>query len=149
MMPNTMTIERDAPLCAEREARINRPVDRVWSELTTIEKWPEWQTSISSVAVEGPLAVGTEFRWKANGLGIVSTVEVLEPGHRIGWSGLSLGMRAVHLWELRPEDEGTRVITQESLSGWLARLLSFFDREYLDKSLDSALAELKSRAERA
>ena len=142
-----MKVDAHAPLTGRDEITIQAPPETVWSVLTDIAGWPQWQSGVSSAALDGELAVGTTFRWKANGLGITSTIQDLRPGRRIGWTGDSLGMRAIHLFALEPQDGVTRVTTEESLSGWLARILKFFDANYLDKSLASSLQALKTRAE--
>jgi uncharacterized protein YndB with AHSA1/START domain len=144
-----MNIDQDAPLTGRDTVVIDAPLEKVWSDLTAIERWPEWQSSVSSAEFDGPLAIGTRFEWKANGLKIVSTIEDVKAERRIAWSGKSIGMKAVHQWELEPENGGTQVVTEESLSGWLAWVLKVFDRSFLEKSLDTALQELKARAEEA
>jgi hypothetical protein len=43
--------------------------------------------------------------------------------------------------------DDTRVITEESLSGWLTRLPKLFDPNFLEKSLEASLKLLKNKAE--
>lgn len=143
-----MNIDNSAPLKARKEIVIAAPLETVWALLTDIERWPQWQPDVSSARLEGALAVGTVFRWKAKGLGIVSTVQALEQGRCIGWTGNSVGMRAVHIWTLEPQGDGVRVATEESLSGWLAQTMKIFDPNFLEKSLEGSLQVLKARAER-
>ncbi|MBO1436108.1 SRPBCC family protein [Meiothermus sp. CFH 77666] len=143
-----MNIDNSAPLKARKEIVIGAPLETVWALLTDIERWPQWQPDVSSARLEGELAVGAVFRWKAKGLGIVSTVQALEQGRCIGWTGNSVGMRAVHIWTLEPQGEGVRVATEESLTGWLAQTMKIFDRNFLEKSLEGSLQVLKARAER-
>lgn len=142
-----MTVDRNAPLVARQEIMIAARREKVWALLTDIERWPEWQSDVSSARLEGPLAPGTVFRWKAKGLGITSTIEMVEGEKRVGWTGDSLGMKAVHIWTLEQQTSGTRVITEESLSGWLASLLKIFDKHFLEKSLLNSLQVLKARVE--
>jgi uncharacterized membrane protein len=143
-----LEIDRSAALTTHKEIEIDAPPETVWAVQTGIEFWPEWQDDVSSVEVGGELAVGTSFKWKANGASIRSTVQELEPGRSIGWTGKSLGMQAIHVWRFEPSGSGTRVVTEESLSGWFATLLRLFDRAFLDKSLAGALRALKDEAER-
>ncbi len=143
-----MNIDDSAPLKARKEIVIGAPFETVWALLTDIERWPQWQPDVSSARLEGELAVGAVFRWKAKGLGIASKVQALEQGRCIGWTGNSVGMRAVHIWTLEPQGEGVRVATEESLSGWLAQIMKIFDPNFLEKSLESSLQVLKARAER-
>ena len=89
------------------------------------------------------------FHWKAQGLAIKSKLEVVEPCQEIGWTGISIGMRAEHLWHFEATADGTKVRTEESLSGWLTRFLALFDRQFLEKSMANSLAMLKEQAEKA
>ena len=143
------TIDSTAPLAAKRDVFIAAPLERVWTLQTNIEGWPQWQPDIHSAHLDGELAVGTVFRWKAKGLNIVSTLQTVEPQHEIGWTGSSLGMFAIHNWTFEAQNRGTRVTTAESLSGWMARLLKLFDPNFLDKSLAATLQTLKTAAETA
>jgi hypothetical protein len=142
-----MDVDHRAPLKARKEVVINAPIETVWALLTGIERWPGWQPDISFAKLEGPLAIGTVFRWKAKVLSITSTIQVLEPGRCIGWTGHSLGMRAVHVWTLEPLGNGVHVASEESLAGWLVRTMKLFDSSFLDKSLESSLRVLKAQSE--
>jgi uncharacterized membrane protein len=140
-------IDTKAPLFARKELFIDAPVEKVWSIQADIESWPEWQSDITSAKLEAELAAGTIFRWKASGLSIVSTLHTVNPNHEIGWTGVSLGMSAIHNWTFKAQDNGTLVITEESLSGWLAGLFKMFDKNFLEKSLEASLQKLKKRVE--
>lgn len=142
-----MEIDSHAPLIARNEILISAPVEKVWSELTNINKWSDWQPSVSFSELDGELTVGGVFHWKANGLKISSVIKLLEPMRAIGWTGESLGMKAVHIWTLNERDEGTQVTTEESLSGWFARSLKLFDPRFLEKSLFNSLRVLKAHVE--
>ena len=136
-----------APLYARRQIVIAAPLDRVWDLQTTINAWPTWQRDITTAKLEGPLAAGSTFRWQAKGLNITSQLHTVEPRHLIGWTGVSLGMAAIHNWTFEAQGTGTLVTTEESLSGWLTRLLKLSDAQFLEKSLQASLALLKAQAE--
>jgi uncharacterized protein YndB with AHSA1/START domain len=142
-----MKIDTNAPLKARKEIVIQASPDEVWSTLTDISKWPGWQPDITSAILEGDLSVGTVFRWKAKGLNITSVIREIETQKRIGWTGDSLGMQAVHLWKLEPLENDTRVITEETLSGWFPRFLKFFTPNFLEDSLSGSLNVLKNHTE--
>lgn len=144
-----MNIDPSAPLHARQDILIAAPLEHVWNLQTDINRWQEWQPDVASAKLEGPLKSGTVFRWKAAGLGITSTLQHVEPMQRIGWTGDSLGMKAVHNWTFQPEANGTRVTTEESITGWLARLLKLFDANYMEKSLQKSLSILKTQAEKS
>ncbi len=140
-------IDTQAPLFARKTIVIEAPVDIVWNVQTNIEKWPQWQPDVTAAALDEALTAGATFRWKAKGLKIVSTLHTVEPQRQIGWTGDALGMFAIHNWTFEAQNLGTRVSTEESLSGWLVRLLKIFDPQFLDKSLEASLQTLKAQAE--
>jgi len=142
-----MEINQNAELKAQKSIEIMAPADTVFNLLAEIPSWPQWQPDVTSAELPDGLAVGHVFRWKAAGLNITSTIQELETNSRIGWTGKSLGMQAVHRWKLEAIERGTRVTTEESLNGWFAQLLKFFDPHFLEKSLVNSLKVLKNQAE--
>jgi hypothetical protein len=116
--------------------------------IADFESWPGWNPDVRRMALEGPVAEGTTFRWKAGPGTITSTLRsVARPGE-IGWTGKTVGTHAVHVWRLQPRDGRTRVTTAESFEGWLPQLLRGLVRKQLQKSLDAGLSGLKVEAER-
>lgn len=144
-----MDIDRNAPVIASAELFIDAPPAVVWTVQTDLAAWPGWNSDVSSMDLQGPLAPGTVFRWKTGGLPIASRLQIVEPERRIGWTGKAPpGIRAVHVWSFEPENGGTRVRTEESFDGLLARLLPGPMRRMLAQSLESGLVALKTEAER-
>ena|SRR5688500_2240155 len=142
-----MYIDHDAPLSAKKEILISASLEKVWSELTNIDQWSKWQPGITSSKLEGPLATGTMFYWKANGLNITSALQIVDRMQSIGWTGKSLGTQAIHIWRLEKHPDGTFVQTEESLSGWFPRSLKLFDPKFLETSLQNSLQILKAHVE--
>jgi uncharacterized membrane protein len=140
-------IDTNAPVFARKEIVIHAPVEKVWELQTDIENWNRWQPDITSAKLEGALEADTIFRWKAKGLNIVSTLHTVIPLKQIGWTGLSLGMFAIHNWMFEARGKTTLVVTEESLSGWLTRLMILLDPRFLEKSLETSLNNLKFVAE--
>ena len=141
-------IDVNAPLSARKEIIIEAPVAEVWKTQTDIEGWQKWQPDVTSANLESTISEGKGFRWKAKGLDIMSNFHTVEPQHQIGWTGKSLGMFAIHNWTFEPQGNRTRVITEESLSGWLTRLMKLFDPKFLEKSLENSLNTLKAYLEK-
>ncbi|WP_069814594.1 SRPBCC family protein [Streptomyces sp. TP-A0874] len=147
----------DAPVRAAAEERIDAPVERVWELLAGLSGWPAWNPSIKSVAVVGeesadgptatPVACGTGFTWVNNGMRIRSQIAVAEPCRELSWTGVTLGIRAVHrnTFEELP-DGGTMVRSEESMSAPLLALL--FSSGKLERELSTLLGRLKAAAER-
>lgn len=142
-----MNIDTNAPVFARKEIIIHAPAEKVWELQTDIENWNRWQPDITSAKLEGALKADTIFRWKAKGLNIVSTLHTVKPLKQIGWTGLSLGMFAIHNWMFEARGKTTLVVTEESLSGWLTRLMILLDPRFLEKSLETSLNNLKFMAE--
>lgn len=142
-----MNIDTKAPVFARKEILIHAPLEMVWKLQTDIENWNRWQPEITSAKLEGALEADTIFRWKAKGLNIVSTLHTVNPLKQIGWTGLSLGMFAIHNWMFEARGETTLVITEESLSGWLTRLMVLLNPRFLERSLETSLNNLKFNAE--
>lgn len=144
-----MNIDSKAPLTGRREILIDAPIERVWEIQTDIENWPKWQQEVTFAKLAGELRPGTTFRWKAMGVNITSVLREVVTHQTIGWSGESIGMSAVHVWRFERQRNGTKVITEESLSGWLPRLIKLFKPEFLDEALAKSLQTLKVEVEKA
>jgi uncharacterized protein YndB with AHSA1/START domain len=142
------TIAPDAAIASAAEVEIDAPIERVWEVLTAIEQWPAWNPDVRSVSIDGPVAEGATFRWKAGPGTIVSHLEHVDRPRLVAWSGKTLGIRAFHIWRLTEQNGTTRVRTEESYDGLVARVL----RRSLRKTLDNALADgtryLKAEAEK-
>lgn len=116
-----------APVHVRNELAIAAPASVVWAWLLRAERWPEWYPNCSGVHVETAsapdLAAGARFRWSTFGVRLVTTVEEFEPGERIAWRAVSLGVDAYHAWLVEPRgSEGCWVLTEETQYGVLARL---------------------------
>jgi uncharacterized protein YndB with AHSA1/START domain len=141
-------INEEAPVVSGAEIDIAAPPQAVWGVLTAFERWPTWNRAVKSMSMEGAVAAGSVFRWRAGPGTITSTLERVEEPRLIAWTGRTLGVEAIHFWHLEPRGGTTHVRTEESYEGLVASLL----RRYLKKTLDTALAEglhdLKAESER-
>jgi len=137
-----------APVRSSQEIEIAGPPEIVWDVLTDFEQWPQWNPDVKSMSFAGPVAPGSEFKWKAGPGTIVSTLEAVEPLRRISWRGRTMSIKAMHEWHLEPRAGGTLVQTEESFSGLLARLFRGSLQKTLDKSTSEGLEHLKREAER-
>ncbi len=143
-----MEINTAAPAVARGEIEVAASPAVVWRVLTEIANWPSWNPDVKSARLEGPLAPGTRFRWKAGPGTIASTLQGIEPPHRIAWTGTMFGINAIHVYELEQEDGTTTVRSAESWDGLLVRLLGRSMTKSLQKATDSGLRHLKIEAER-
>jgi hypothetical protein len=92
-----MDINRQASLVTRKELLILTQPHTVWEIHTGIDAWSRWQPGIALSKLEGSLRVGSVFQWKTGGITITSTVQVVEPYERIGWTGRALGTQAKHM----------------------------------------------------
>jgi len=143
-----VTAKGNAPVKSSAEIDIEAPPQVVWDVLTRFENWPNWNPDVKSMSFPGPLAPGSEFRWKAGPGTIVSTLDRIEPPRHIAWRGRTLTINAYHEWWLEPRHGGTHVRTEESFFGLLARLLRGTLQKTLDKAFEGGLEYLKHEAER-
>lgn len=144
----TLGINEQAPAVGRSEIEIAASPEAVWDVLTAFERWPSWNPEVKSMSIQGPVAEGTVFRWKAGPGTITSTIRRVEPPRLIAWTGKTLGIKAIHFYWLESRDGRTFVRTAESYEGLVVRLL----RRSLQKTLDTALADglrhLKAAVER-
>ncbi|MBV9108809.1 MAG: SRPBCC domain-containing protein [Gemmatimonadetes bacterium] len=114
-----------APVHVRNEIVSPAPAEALWAWLVRAALWPSWYPNSSRMEfLEGDppdLALGTLFRWRTFGVTITSRVVEFVPGERIAWSADGMGVDAYHAWLLQPAEGGTRVLTEETQYGWLAR----------------------------
>ena len=143
-----MDINQNAPVIAQEQMHIAADVQTVWDVLSDIEQWPRWNAAVRSVSVHGPVASGTSFDWKAGPGTIKSRIAEVDAPHRIVWTGVTFGIRAVDAFSFEAADGGTLVREDESWEGLLARLFRSRMERTLSSSLRDGLRSLKAEAER-
>jgi predicted acylesterase/phospholipase RssA len=98
---------------------------RTWNVLRAAGSWSSYYPNARHVRVEGggDLRPDATFRWTTFGVPGSSTVTTFDRADgRLGWTWRSRGARGYHLWSLRPDPVGTRVVTEETQRGPLPRL---------------------------
>lgn len=136
------------PVRSSRSIQVAAPPEVVWDVLTGFADWPKWNPDVKSMSFDGPLEPGSTFRWKSGPGTIVSTLEEVDPPRRVRWRGRTMSIAALHEYRLEPRDGGTRVETEETFSGLLARLMRGSLQKTLDRALEQGLEQLKAEAER-
>lgn len=99
------------------------------------------------MSIQGGLAEGSVFRWKAGPGTITSTIGRVEPPRLIAWTGTTLGIKAIHFWWLEPRDGKTFVRTNESYEGLVTRFFRRSIQKALDRGPADELRYLKAEAE--
>ena len=109
---------------------IAAPIERVWSVMIDVERWPEWSASIDRVQKlsDGDLAVGSRVAIKQPRLPrAVWQVTELEPGRSFTWASRGPGIRTVAAHRLAVNvSGGTDVTLSLRSSGPAAWLLGWW-----------------------
>lgn len=142
-----MQINEQAPVVKRDSILIHASPEKVWSILTDINKWPDWNTSISRAALKGEPLVGSTFSWTINGVGIQSILHSVVPYSTFGWSGKTIGTQAIHNWYLEAREGSTLVRVEESMQGWIPALFKRKMNEDLEKDMRRWLEWLKAKSE--
>lgn len=142
-----MELEATAPVISRGEILVRAPLADVWAVQTDVAGWPRWQPDVEDVRTDGALAVGSVFRWRTGGLDITSTVEQIDPLHRIVWGGPAQGIVGVHVWTFLEQDGGVLVRTEESWAGEGVEDRVEQLQAALDGSLQTWLSNLRRVAE--
>jgi uncharacterized protein YndB with AHSA1/START domain len=72
-------INERARVVGASEIEIAAPPEIVWEVLIAFDSWPSWNPDVKSMSVQGGLAEGSVFRWKAGPGTITSTIGRVEP----------------------------------------------------------------------
>ena len=143
-----MKINERAPVIASGEIEVAADVSIVWEMMSAIDLWPQWNGDVKSASLQGELAPGSKFIWKAGPATITSMILRAQRPHILAWTGTTLGIKAIHIWKLEIRGERVLVKTEESWEGLLPRLLRGPMQGMLKRSIDSGLLHLKAEAER-
>lgn len=142
---------------------IDAPLSTVWKLQTDVERWPDWQSHVTSMdrLDHGPFRPGSAFRWTtpippnpatpATSLDITSTVEQVKRGSCIRWTGPTTGeglhIDGVHVWTFTEVAGGVLVRTEETHTGEQVEGDVPYATEILRQGLEAWLGELKTAAE--
>lgn len=145
---NDFAADSHAPVYTSSEVVVAADAETVWRVVTSIADWPEWNPDVREASIEGGVAEGVNFKWKAGPGTIRSTIRRVDRPHMIGWTGKTLGIPAIHVYRIEQTGDGTRVVLEESFDGALARLFRGYLQRTLDKAVTDGLRALKVEAER-
>ena len=142
-----ININNKAPAISRGMIEINATPETVWNVLTDINNWPRWNPDVKNVSFNGDVSVGSKFKWKAGPGNITSIFQEIERPKRLVWTGKTLGIKAIHVWKLAPNDNKTILNTEESWDGIIVNILHGWMQKTLDESTESGLKHLKDGIE--
>jgi uncharacterized protein YndB with AHSA1/START domain len=143
-----ININENAAVVARAEIEIKSDPKKVWEVLVDIENWPLWNPDVKNASLEGEVAVGSKFRWKARSISINSVFKEVDPPNELSWTGKTMGIKAVHIWKLEVKDDHTIIKTAESWEGPLTHIMKGKTQKMLQESIDSGLKYLKAELDR-
>ncbi|PCH99637.1 MAG: polyketide cyclase/dehydrase [Flavobacteriaceae bacterium] len=142
-----MTINENAPVIKKNEILIKAKPEIIWQTLTEINKWKNWNSSITESEINTILEIGSSFKWKINGSNINSKIQILETNKAFGWTGKAFGAKAIHIWYLEETKNGTIVRVEESMEGWFIKLFKKKMNQTLENDMNYWLKQLKNESE--
>ncbi|WP_433682076.1 SRPBCC family protein [Nocardia sp. CA-119907] len=157
-------IDDTARIRYRTETFIKAPLDTIWGLHTDVERWPSWQQPVTSMKRldQGPLREGSQFQWTtpapatpttpATTLTITSSVQQLQQGQCIRWSGPAIGDglridNGVHVWNFTEVDGGVLVRTEENWTGAQVEADIPTSTAFLGAGLEAWLKDLAATAE--
>ncbi|MBS1598375.1 MAG: SRPBCC family protein [Bacteroidetes bacterium] len=141
------SINYNAPVKCSKSILINATTEKVWSVLTDINSWADWQNDISKSVMKTELSPGATFSWRSEGANIKSTLHTVVPYIHFGWTGRTFGMFAIHNWTLAKKNQQTEVTVDESMEGFLAGLFKKSFNKNLEKGMIKWLELLRKQCE--
>lgn len=93
-------VNEGAPVIATSETEIAASPETVWALMADIEHWPSWNPDVKAASMDGPLAPGTVFKWKAGPSTITSVLQEVQRPETLAWTGRTVGIRAGHVYRL-------------------------------------------------
>jgi len=145
---DSKSINKDAPVQTTKSIIIKASSEKIFSIMSRIDQWPQWHTDVESPKLNGAFRPGSTFDWKSGGLSIHSTLHTVVPNSKIGWSGKAFGAFAIHNWIFIAKNGYTEVHVEESMEGWLVKLMRGKFQAGLEQSLDKWLLNLKKESEK-
>jgi uncharacterized protein YndB with AHSA1/START domain len=143
-----VTINKNAPVVQSKEIIIHAKPEKVWEIMIDIDKWSDWNKNIREAKTIGTPSVGSTFKWTNNGSKITSTIHTLKKNSMIGWTGKNFAAKAIHNWYLTPTEDGTKVLTEESMESWIMSLMKKKMNNILAEDMTSWLEFLKVESEK-
>ena len=143
-----MTTKGDSPIKIEASDLIQSDIQEIWRLMSEVNRWPEWNKSISFAQLEGVFVKGNPFKWTC-GVNNRSILEDVIINKRIVWSTKSVGVKTLQRWDFKKTDESVLVSVSQSAEGWLTKIASQAVAKKLQKNQQEFLLALKHTAEKA
>ncbi len=144
----SQNVNKSAPVQTVQKIYINASPEKIYKIMTDVNQWSSWQPDIKQPLLNSKFDKGNSFSWKSGGLNIHSTIHTAIPNNKIGWSGPAFGCFAIHNWTFTQMIGYTEVSVEESMEGWLVKLMRKKFQGGLEQSLQIWMKNLKIEAEK-
>lgn len=140
----------EAPVFAHNALYMEASPTTIFNWLKRADLWPTYYANSSHVEVNAPsapdLSLDAHFRWTTFHMPLKSQVLLYDEGRSLGWEAKGPGLRAYHKWILIPEGTGTRVVTEETDTGIVAKWGAFYIKRELLRQHQRWLEGLRTMA---
>ena len=144
-----MSINLQAPIVIRREIDIFAPPNLVWDWISRVDLWPDWHPEVSSSRWLGNPGLNGRFKWRKSLLGVPSIVTRWREALEFAWSGTAWGITSHQVFLLDGDYKSTRIICEQSVEGFGARVLTPVVRHLAERWSEMWLGALKTRIEQA
>ena len=144
-----MSINLQAPIVIRREIDIFAPPDLVWDWISRVDLWSDWHPEVSSSHWVGDPGPNGRFKWRKSLLGVPSIVTRWREAREFAWSGTAWGITSHQVFLLDGDFKSTRIICEQSIEGFGARMLTPLARRFAERWSEMWLGALKTRIEQA
>jgi hypothetical protein len=135
-------------LAFEASIVINATAEAIWTVLTDVQNFPEWEPNVTKVDGQAGLGQKITVHTKFSERAFPVTVSEFVPNSRMVWSsGMPLGLfKGARTFTLTPVDGGVTVKTREEFSGLLLPLFKGQIGD-LQPTFDAFASALKTKVE--
>lgn len=134
----------------QRTVTIAAPVERVWTVIVDVDRWPERIPTVDAVERldDGPLVLGSRTRLRQPRLSpAIWTVTELTDGSSYTWESRSPGVTVTGSHVVEPEGDGSRLTLTLSITGPLATVGWLATRSLTTRYVETEAAAIKQVAE--
>ncbi len=140
-------VDAAEPIQAKASITVDASVETVWTVLTDVANWADsLEPGVSNIDLSHGVTVGAPFHRSASGFRMHARFEVVEPQRELAWTGVALGVRVVHRFELESQGPRTLVRCEESMGG--APLAILYSSAKLQSATEASLQSFKQACER-
>lgn len=111
-------INENASIRDSHSAIINADIDKVWNILVDMESWPNWNSDVKKLTVEGgEVKEGAIFKWVQGRTHGTSQIQSLKKPSTIAWTSKAKMVKRIYVWSLESDENQTIATVSASFQG--------------------------------